>query len=239
VTCPSTTLAPGATVTCTAEPYTVTEADIDAGVVRNNAIASGQPPGTYPPVTTPPATAEVPVDESGAGEDPTEGDAPAIALTKSADLSDKDGDGLADAGEMVTYTFKVTNTGDTPLLDVKVNDPKVGAVTCPSTALAPGASMTCTAPLYAVTHDDIATGRVYNVATATGVPEGGSDPVKSPPSSVSLPVDDDAEGGGGGPSLAYSGGGPVGAVIGWVVLLIAFGTLLCLASRRPRDDQQN
>jgi uncharacterized repeat protein (TIGR01451 family) len=239
VTCPSTTLAPGASTTCTAEPYTVTEADIDAGVVRNTAVASGQPPGTAPPVTTPPAMAEVPVNDSGSGENPNEGDASAIALTKHSALSDEDGDGLADAGETVTYTFTVTNTGNTTLLDVTVDDPKVGAVTCPSTALAPGTSMTCTAQPYAVTHDDIATGRVYNVATATGVPEGGSDPVTSPPSSVSLPVDDEAGGGGAGPGLAYSGGGPIGAVMGWVLLLIALGMLLCLASRRPRDEQQN
>ncbi|MFN8191651.1 MAG: hypothetical protein U0R78_14645 [Nocardioidaceae bacterium] len=40
VTCPVTTLAPGASTTCT-KSYTLTQADVDAGVVNNTATASG------------------------------------------------------------------------------------------------------------------------------------------------------------------------------------------------------
>lgn len=43
VTCPQTELAPGASVTCTSRPYTITGDDADAGVVHNTATASGTP----------------------------------------------------------------------------------------------------------------------------------------------------------------------------------------------------
>ena len=49
VVCPATTLAPGTTTTCTAT-YTVIQADIDAGIVSNSALATGTPP-TGPAVT--------------------------------------------------------------------------------------------------------------------------------------------------------------------------------------------
>ena len=63
---------------------------------------------------------------------------PAITLDKQAGaITDVDGNG-ADAGDTIAYTFIVTNTGNVTLNPVSVTDPKVGAVTCPATPLAPG-----------------------------------------------------------------------------------------------------
>ena len=42
--CPVTTLAPGASTTCTGT-HTITQAEVDAGTVDNSATATGTPPG--------------------------------------------------------------------------------------------------------------------------------------------------------------------------------------------------
>ncbi|WP_295010296.1 LPXTG cell wall anchor domain-containing protein [uncultured Microbacterium sp.] len=104
-------------------------------------------------------------------------------------VDDVNGNGLADAGDRIPYTFDVTNTGDLPMSGVAVNDPKVGAVTCPAGELAPGATVTCTgdAP-YTATLADQSAGSVDNTATATGNPTGTSDTVTSNPSSTSTPL---------------------------------------------------
>ena len=57
-------------------------------------------------------------------------------------------------GDTIDYTFLVQNTGNVTLTNVNVSDPKVGSLSCPTTTLAPGASMTCTAT-YALTQADI------------------------------------------------------------------------------------
>jgi uncharacterized repeat protein (TIGR01451 family) len=44
ITCPATTLAPGASMTCTSNLYTVTEKDVKAKKIVNVAVAQGTPP---------------------------------------------------------------------------------------------------------------------------------------------------------------------------------------------------
>ncbi|MFJ5118392.1 hypothetical protein [Kitasatospora sp. NPDC088548] len=172
ITCPGTTLAPGASMTCTA-PYTVTQADINAGQVTNTAVATGTPP-SGPAVTSPPASATV-----------TATPAPALTLAKTVNPTS-----VTAAGDTVTYSFVVTNTGNDTLTNVTVSDTAFSgtgtppAITCPVTTLAPGASMTCTAT-YTVTQADINAGQVTNTAVATGTtPTGGT--VTSPPSSATV-----------------------------------------------------
>ncbi|WP_416971486.1 LPXTG cell wall anchor domain-containing protein [Streptomyces sp. 4F14] len=170
-TCPDAakSLAPGASVTCTAT-YTVTQADVDAGTISNTATGSGTPPNSTTPITTTPSTAKVPGTQT-----------PALTVAKSADRTD------LVAGQTVTYSFKVTNTGNVTLKSVAVKEGDfsgtgtMSAVTCPSGSLAPGASVTCTAT-YVVTQADVDAGKLTNTATATGVPPNTTTPVESPPS---------------------------------------------------------
>lgn len=49
------------------------------------------------------------------------------------------------SGTVITWTYEVTNTGETTLGDIAVVDDQVGDATCPQTSLPPGESMTCTA----------------------------------------------------------------------------------------------
>ncbi|MBD0676505.1 hypothetical protein BU198_38870 [Streptomyces sp. CBMA156] len=179
VTCPkeAASLAPGATVTCTAG-YTVTQADVDAGTIRNTATGTGTPPRGEPPVS-PPSEVELPQQPK-----------PALSVVKSAETEKP---GKLVAGETVTYTFAVTNTGNVTLKDIKVTEGeftgtgKLSPVTCPkdTASLAPGATVTCTAG-YKVTQADVDAGTIRNTATGTGTPPKGEPPV-SPPSEVTVP----------------------------------------------------
>ena len=161
ITCPKSTLVPAESMTCTNKTYTLTQANVDAGKVTNTATAAGTPP-TGPTVTD---------DSSTTTPVPA---APSIDLKKTAGaITDTDHNG-PDAGDTITYTFKVTNTGNVTLNPVTVADAKVGPVTCPSGALAPGASVDCTAAAYALTQADVNAGKVDNAATATGTAPSGT-----------------------------------------------------------------
>ena len=182
VTCPVAALAPGETTTCTGT-YTVTQPDVDDGRVFNEATATGSPPPASVPLE--PATADhtEPITVN-----------PSIDLAKSlASTTDNDGDGNLAAGDDLLYEFVVTNTGDVTLDQIVVDDPLIGAVSCPSSPLAPGVSTTCTGT-YTVTQADVDGTSVENTATATGqppTPVGGPvpAPVSSEPSVVDTPLD--------------------------------------------------
>ena len=47
------------------------------------------------------------------------------------------------AGTELVWTYVVTNTGDTPLMNVSATDDQGVVVTCPATQLLVGESMTC------------------------------------------------------------------------------------------------
>jgi|GEM_PF-6044520 len=114
---------------------------------------------------------------------------PSISLIKSiTDVTTNLGTSTTyvDAGDEVTYSFEVTNTGDTHLAIAAnaITDAMVGAITCPATpALAPNASVTCTADsAYTLTPADVAAGGVENTATVTANPvdENGDDLADTP-----------------------------------------------------------
>ncbi|MFC5287815.1 CshA/CshB family fibrillar adhesin-related protein [Actinokineospora guangxiensis] len=172
VTCPAGPLAPKASVECTADPYVLTQADIDAGRVDNTAVVTGLTPADDVVVDRSTAVAEL-------------GAKARLSLDKAASLRDRDGDGKATPGETIAYTFTVRNTGAVTVSDVVINDPAVTA-SCPSGPLAPGESVVCTGE-YVVKARDIRGGVVRNTATAGGrTPDGGT--VVSPPDSTEVPA---------------------------------------------------
>jgi uncharacterized repeat protein (TIGR01451 family) len=204
VTCAATTLARGASTTCTpAAAYLVTDGDVVGGApILNTGTASGQPPTGSTVTAT--ATVSTPTQQPGGGNTgggTTGGgttDTPSISLVKLATLGDTNHNHASDAGETISYSFVVTNTGNVALSDVAVADlmPGVSAVTCPSTTLAVGATVTCTAAAYTVTDANVAHGRnIVNEATASGLSSTGrvsaSDTVSTPtapPSATEKPV---------------------------------------------------
>jgi uncharacterized repeat protein (TIGR01451 family) len=166
VTCPVSSLDPGASTICTAT-YTLVLSDVNAGRVTNTATASGTPPSG-------PAVNDV--SGNAVGDDtPTVTpipQAPAIAVTKAASpIADIDANG-PDAGDRITYSFTVRNTGNVTLTSVGVSDPKVGPVLCGASSLAPGTSTSCSAT-YVLTQADVNSGQVQNSAIASGTPPTG------------------------------------------------------------------
>ena len=163
---PAGTLKPGETATYTAD-YVLTQADIDAGKVDNQAATAGET-----------QTGEDVSDKSrptGAADDgPTTVElpaAPAITLVKTADAAGVSNP--AKVGEEISYSFTVTNTGNVTLKDITLEDnfPGVTLTGGPIEELAPGASNSTTfTATYAIKQADINAGKVQNSATVTGTP---------------------------------------------------------------------
>jgi archaellum component FlaG (FlaF/FlaG flagellin family) len=155
VSCPVSSLAPGATTTCT-KTYTLTQADVDAGSVFNTATASGKSPANVTVQAT--SSVTTPITRTAA-----------FTFDKQAGTPNG-----TTAGSTITYSFVFQNTGNVTLSALSVSDAKVGSVTCPAT-LAPGATATCTA-VYTLTQTDVDAGHVANTATAGATPPSGMTP---------------------------------------------------------------
>ena len=111
VSCPATSLAettdggPASTVVCTAS-YTITQADFDAEEVTNTAQATGIPQyGSLGTVT------DAVTINGVTGQ-------PSVVFTKTADKAS-----FTTVGEVINYTFTITNDGDTTLRNIVVTDP--------------------------------------------------------------------------------------------------------------------
>ena len=154
ITCPAAVLPPAASMACHAT-HTTTTADVDSGHISNTATVTGQP-RTGPPVT------------DGAEEIIDAQQAPNIKLVKSAFPTE-----YRAPGEIITYTYTVTNTGNVTLRHVTVTDDKVhGPVACLTPTLSPGESTTCEAT-HAVTEANVAEGHITNAGIVTGDPPAG------------------------------------------------------------------
>ncbi|MBJ7883081.1 DUF7507 domain-containing protein, partial [Gelidibacter salicanalis] len=126
------TLAPGATTTFTAN-YTVTQADIDAGGnVTNNVVASSNEAPDAPD------DLDIPVSQN-----------PLMTVVKSSTTTE-----VTLAGQVIPYSYLVTNTGNVTLTGISLSDDNVDADPAGGvTTLAPGATTTFTAN-YTVTQAD-------------------------------------------------------------------------------------
>jgi uncharacterized repeat protein (TIGR01451 family) len=148
VACPA--LAPATTDYC-AGSYTVTQADLDAGSITNQATATALFAGTtYSSASQSFTVITYPGPRARLGITPNP-----ISFTG--------------VGQFIVYTYTITNTGDRPLIGPYiVSDSKVTFVDCaPATSPLPiGASTTCVGS-YATTQADMDTGHIINSASIT------------------------------------------------------------------------
>ena len=149
---------------------------------------------------------------------------PAIEIVKKAN-PDSGG-----PGEVITYTYTVTNTGDVTLFDITVDDDILGHI-CDIPKLEPGHSRECTGTFTIPNNANV---EITNVAIALGEDENGTEvsdedtetvgvvrgttvtPTKTPPGGI-----------------AFTGSGAVVSLVGLALLMLTFGTgLLWLGRRR-------
>jgi hypothetical protein len=176
-------LAPGDSVTCAADtPHAVTQADVTQGTVTDTATATGTDTNDVVSPVSAPSTVVVPSDP-----------VPKVLLHKSARVKPSSRQDSAEVGDVVTYTYEVTNIGNVPLASVAVSDPALGAITCPGpggSGLAPGASENCTAQhTHTVTQADVNAGKIVDTATATGTdPQGRRSAISDPSTAIVFTV---------------------------------------------------
>jgi uncharacterized repeat protein (TIGR01451 family) len=175
---PITPLAPGATnTTAYTATHTLTQLDIDAGKVSNQAHGEGtSPTGTI-------------VNKPSDNDKVTEADptivslapAPKIGLLKTVfQVSDINNNGMTDVGDTITYHFSVTNTGNQTLTNILVTDPLVAVgdsngnlPAVPLATLAPGQTDgTYFSSVYTIIQTDVDRGEVDNTAKAEGTAPG-------------------------------------------------------------------
>jgi LPXTG-site transpeptidase (sortase) family protein len=165
-----TTLLVGERIYCEAL-HQVTQADIDAGEYTNVAIGDSD--------ETEPETGE---------ETVVMVQIPGISLVKTGTLNDGvvAPTGRVDAGDTITYTFRVQNTGNVTLSNISISDAVVGVViTGGPITLAPGQVDTTTfTGTYAITQADIDAGTFTNTATVSS---------ESPTGSIIRDDDDDTQ----------------------------------------------
>jgi uncharacterized repeat protein (TIGR01451 family) len=92
-----------------------------------------------------------------------------IKLTFDGTITDTNTNGIQDAGDMVNYSFAVTNVGTVPLTNVTVTSPGLTIGGGPIASLAAGVTDTTSfTASYALTASDVNTGFFTHFATASG-----------------------------------------------------------------------
>ncbi|SIT88352.1 hypothetical protein [Microbacterium sp. RU33B] len=220
--CPGTDVAPGATLSCTAT-HTVTQEDVDAGVILRSWSATGSAWGG--PVAAVPQPSTVPVVQTRA-----------LEVTMTADRAT-----YSAAGDVVSYDIVVRNTGTVTLAPPSVSTDLAAADCAPVAALAPGAALACTAA-YTVPSAGAAVANTARASTDAGAVTASSAAVvvayvavpPPPPVDPVDPVDPAAPSPGDPPTgqLARSGGADPTAFASIALALIAVGGVLLRIRRR-------
>jgi uncharacterized repeat protein (TIGR01451 family) len=149
---------------------------------------------------------------------------PGIALVKTASPTS------GPVGTTIVYTYAVTNTGDTALFDISVDDDTIGHIG-DIASLGVGQTTELTAEI------TLGSSPITNVGTAAGSDVLGLSVSDADEASVSVVA------GGGGADGDGSGGSPftgsdTGFLAAWAGALVVLGTLLLVAARRrPQADR--
>lgn len=152
-------LAPGETLQCVAS-VVIAQADIDAGLVSNVAVATAQGPAGRPVEAQAEAVATGPVA------------APDIGLVKTI----TSGSPYRKVGDVIRYVITATNTGNVTLSGMLISDPLAQLELCTPAmpaAIAPGQSLSCEAR-YVVVQADLDAGQFVNTASVTGTDPNGT-----------------------------------------------------------------
>jgi len=150
--------------------YTVTQADINAGLALTNSVS---------------------VDTAQAGTQAdtaitTVSQAPSISIVKASSSQD-----YSAAGDAVAYAFTVVNTGNVLLNNIQVSDPIVdtGSLSCDLAmpfSLAPGGQTSCEAQR-SVSADDVSATQIDNTASASAIDAVGNE-IVGVSNTVSVPL---------------------------------------------------
>ncbi|MCW2119579.1 PKD-like domain-containing protein [Flavobacterium sp. 7A] len=168
-------LAPTAVdATTFAGTYVITQGTIDSGSLTNSATVTGTDPKGK-------IVTDISDDPKNAANTDTNGNGnpddstifaivakPELTVEKTGVFIDANGDGLAQVGETVSYSFEIKNTGNVTITGITVNDPFSPVTGGPITLLPGAKDITTFTTVHTLTQAEINTGTVTNSATAAG-----------------------------------------------------------------------
>ena len=152
--------------------YTLSASDIQNGSVSNTGVVNAFDGSGNPINNTSNTVVTTVIGDSGGGENPS------ILITKSSVLNDENGDGFAQVGETISYSFTVCNTGDVALNNVSIDDIIVsvpGTISLNSSTSGFNCNTTAFSATYTLTQQDLNNEEVINVASVTGTSLGGTE----------------------------------------------------------------
>ena len=161
---------PGEVLTCEAE-YVVTQADLDAGTVVNQAFAQTQFGAGPTTVSSGPVSETANAVQS-----------PQIRVVKSVATLP-----VTTVGQVLTYTLTISNIGNQTLTGVAATDPLLSGLICEAATLAPAAELVC-ADSYTVRQADINAGTIVNTAAVSAIDPSGAAVTDDTSLTITTPV---------------------------------------------------